>query len=154
MAVYVNNIRVNDRAWAEQAAAEEQYPGADWGKLMRDAIPNTYERDKAEGTWKEVNIPILIDGVAHENERGPCKGNHYVLGHQVEIEKFRFCWTTWTLENQEIKMNASYDFQVEGPNLLLIDGEVNIFINTIDEPYGNLAYELLTELGKTRKLFK
>ena len=50
-------------------------------------------------------------------------------------------------------MNASYDFQVEGPNLLLIDGEVNIFINTIDDPYGNLAYELLTELGKT-KLFK
>ena len=113
------------RKMAERAAATNWYPGADWGKLLRDAIPGIFERDKdvlaliakingdlnacgsapqeadymCKGTsfqkkWQAVNIPIVVDGVARENKVGPCKGSHYVLGHQVEIEKFRLTWTT------------------------------------------------------------
>ena len=169
------------RMMAERIAATNKYPGADWGKLLRDAIPGIFERNKdvlaliekingpmspkdvdevcagtvcGEKKWQEVDIPIKVDGVARENKIGPCKGRHYVLGHQVEIEKFRLTWTTWTLENQTIKFNSCYDFEIHGEELVLNGGQMNLFAcGIIKDPHGNGAYELLTELGETKKLF-
>ena len=138
------------RMMAERTAATNNYPGADWGKLLRDAIPGIFQEK-----WKEVDIPIKVDGVARENKVGPCKGYHYVLGHQVEIEEFRLTWTTWTLEHKEIKFDSCYDFEIHGEELVLMDGELNLFAGgIIKDPYGNAAYELLTALGETKKLFK
>ena len=155
------------------------YPNADWGKLLRDAIPGIWgigketerfiERliqlgfspevmqDAAQKVWKEVNIPIKVNGVARENKVGPsgCDSCHYVLGHQIEIEKFRLTWTTWILENQTIKFNSSYDFGIHGEELVLNGGQMNLFAGgVIQDPYGNGAYELLKALGETKKLFK
>ena len=155
------------------------YPNADWGKLLRDAIPGIWgigketerfiERliqlgfspevmqDAAQKVWKEVNIPIKVNGVARENKVGPsgCDSCHYVLGHQIEIEKFRLTWTTWILENQTIKFNSCYDFEIHGEELVLKYGEMNLFAGgIIQDPYGNGAYELLKALGETKKLFK
>ena len=164
------------------------YPNADWGKLLRDAIPGIFERDKdalalvtkingdldacgytpqdvddmCAGTsfqkkWQEVNIPIKVNGVARENKVGPsgCDSCHYVLGHQIEIEKFRLTWTTWTVENRTIKINSSYDFSMEKDDLVLVGGFWTLFACGYEQdPHGDYAGELLTELGETKKLFK
>ena len=154
------------------------YPNADWGKLLRDAIPGIWgigketerfiERliqlgfspevmqDAAQKVWKEVNIPIKVNGVARENKVGPsgCDSCHYVLGHQIEIEKFRLTWTTWTVENRTIKINSSYDFSMEKDDLVLVGGFWTLFACGYEQdPHGDYAGELLTELGETKKLF-
>ena len=142
-----------ERAWCQRLCAVNKQPDADWGALLRSAFPEVCKRHyESFWEWKDMNIPICIDGEPKENAHGPCKGSHYRLGHQVEVEKYRLTWSTWTLENQTIKMNSSYDFQIMGQALELQGGSMNLFANGwIEDKYGNLGYELLEELTETTR---
>ena len=124
-------------------SAINKHPDADWADLLKAAIPQVW----SDG-WREADVPIRVDGVPKENKRGPCSGYHYKLGHEVEIEKYRLTWTTWTLENQEIKVNTMYDFAIVGEWLELQSGWVNFFESTEDN-YGNLGHQILTELAQS-----
>ncbi len=113
---------------------------AAFGDLFRAALPGTW----ADGAWRSVNVPIMIDGAAQSNAAAPCNGYHYKVGHEVRTD--RNTYVMWMLENQEIKDNASYEFAVDGAELALNSGGVNFFLRGwVDDPAGELAAQILSD---------
>ena len=110
--------------------------------LFRAALPGTC----ADGAWRSVNVPIIVDGVEQSNAAAPCSGYHYKVGHEVRTDGNTLTYVTWTLENQEIKENAIYEFAVDGAELALKSGSVNLFLRGwADDPTGELAAQILSE---------
>ena len=114
---------------------------AAFGDLFRAALPGTW----ADGTWRSVSVPILIDGVAKSNAPAPCSGHHYKVGHEVRANGNTLTYVTWTLENQEIKENAIYEFAIDGAELKLKFGSLNLFWRWVDDPTGEVAAQILSE---------
>ena len=115
---------------------------AAFGDLFRAALPGTW----ADGACRSVSVPIIVDGAARGNAAGPCSGCHYKVGHEVRADGNTLTYVTWTLENQEIKENAIYDFAVDGAELALKSGSVNLFLRGwVDDPAGELAAQILSE---------
>ena len=110
--------------------------------LFRAALPGTW----ADGAWRSVSVPIIVDGVARSNAPAPCSGYHYKVGHEVRADRNCLTYVTWTLDNQEIKENAIYEFAVDGAQLALKSGRANFFLGGwVDDPTGELAAEILSE---------
>ena len=63
--------------------------------LFRAALPGTW----ADGAWRSVSVPIIVDGVARSNAPAPCSGYHYKVGHEVRADRNCLTYVTWTLEN-------------------------------------------------------
>ena len=115
---------------------------AKFGDLFRAALPGTF----ADGAWQAASVPIIVDGAARRNAAAPCEGYHYKLGHEVRAAEGKVTYVTWTLENQEVKENATYEFAVDGAELVLKSGHVNLFCRGwVADPAGELAADILGE---------
>ena len=95
---------------------------AKFGDLFRAALPGTF----ADGAWQAASVSIIVDGAARRNAAAPCEGYHYKLGHEVRVAEGKVTYVTWTLENQEVKENAIYEFAVDGAELVLKSGRANL----------------------------
>ena len=97
---------------------------AAFGDLFRAALPSTW----ADGAWRSVSVPIMIDGVAQSNAAAPCSGYHYKVGHEVRADGNTLTYVTWTLENQEIKENAMYEFAIFWPPGIIIMKDLSTWL--------------------------